>query len=268
MNPAGRLPRPLPRPRAQTIATALLLAVTRALTAGPAADAAPEPPPASPPPTTALSNSPPPRVRWEGDRVWMGGAQVDPGARTVTVPARLNMTNGVLEYVLVAEYGKTHESLLLTDIAAQDLQSALLLLHARPAGPGALERPLATWPLPSALALTLAWNHNGHRVVRPLHEVIGLTDGPNGPVTNSLPAGLWLFNGSTFTREGFAAHFDGSYVSLITDPAAIVNNPRPDREDDDIHTPRPDRLPALKTPVSLIFEVQAPRETPGSTTAP
>src|SRR5690606_16282973 len=49
--------------------------------------------------------------------------------KEVSFPVSVNQTEGNLEYVLVNENGKTHESLLATPVKSMDLQVALLLCH-------------------------------------------------------------------------------------------------------------------------------------------
>ena len=36
--------------------------------------------------------------------------------------------------------------------------------------------------------------------------------------------GDWVYNGSRLREDGFAAQFDGSIISLITDPDALVDS--------------------------------------------
>ena len=51
------------------------------------------------------------------------------------------MTDGMLEYLIVTEMGKTHESLLSTKIEPYDIQVAMLLLGIEPAGKADAEPP-------------------------------------------------------------------------------------------------------------------------------
>lgn len=185
----------------------------------------------------------------------LGLVTVDAVARVVRVPARVNMTNGVLEYVLVTDYGKTHESLLITEAGARELHAALLLLRARPSGTNGLSRTGATVPEGSRLDLALAWEGSTGRVVRPLAGMVALTDGMGGAVTGRLSDGPWEFNGSRFTQEGYAAYYDGSLVSLIADGNAIVNSARPEQGNDEIHVAG-QGVPAVGTPVVLEMRVR------------
>lgn len=185
-----------------------------------------------------------------------GLVEVDPVGRRVLLPARVNQTSGIVEYALVTDYGKTHESVFVTEARAIDLQSALLLLNARPAGTNGLglaESPLAR-SARSLVNATVRWEAGERTVARPLEDLVALTAGIGGGVTGRLASGPWLFNGSRFSAEGFVAHYEGSLISLIRDSGAILNSARPDQDNDDIHVPAAERLPALGTPVTMILE--------------
>jgi hypothetical protein len=184
----------------------------------------------------------------------LGMVTVDAVARVARVPARVNMTNGVLEYALVTDYGKAHESLLVTEAGARELHAALLLLRARPSGTNGLSRTGATIPEGSRLDLVVAWEASTGRVERPLAGMVALTDGLGGAVTGRLSDGPWEFNGSRFTQEGYAAYYDGSLVSLIADGHAIVNSARPEQGNDEIHVAE-QGVPAVGTPVMVEIRV-------------
>ncbi len=239
----------------------LILAASLAATSRPS----PNPDPQSPPPSQTYSPpatpaSPPTR---DGQRIRFGLVVADPALRTVSFPARVLMTNGLLEYAVVTDYGKTHESLLVTDALPMDVQAALLLLRARPSGTNALLASPVTFPPGSAIDLSVQLpTPAGTPTNIPLHSLLALSsDGPNGAITGAPTPGPWIFNGSCITPEGFGAHFDGSIIALIHDPIAILNNPGPDRHDDDIHVPNAARLPPPGTPVQvqLTLPPQPPR---------
>jgi|GEM_PF-3538464 len=204
--------------------------------------------------------SPPTR---EGHRIRFGSVIANPATRTVSFPASLNMTNGLVEYAVVTDYGKTHESLLITTALPMDVQSALLLLRARPSGTNGLSSADAatlTIPAGSGLRANVVWlSGSGAPTTVPLSQLFALiSGGANGAITGSLRTGPWLFNGSMVTPEGFGAHFDGSIIALIHDPIAILNNPGPDRDDDEVHVPAVDRLPPLGTAVTVELVVEPP----------
>ncbi|MBL9137481.1 MAG: hypothetical protein JNK85_16530 [Verrucomicrobiales bacterium] len=191
----------------------------------------------------------------DGDGVRFGLVRVDPRSRTVSFPAKVNMTNGVVEYAVVTEYGKAHESLLLTDAKPMDVQSGLLLLGAKPAGTNGVLNSAVSLPVTSLHRIGVTWTVAGRERTAPLEDWIQLNTGPEGTVARKFTRGSWLFNGSFISPEGFAAHFEGSIISLIRDPAAIYNNPRPDQDDDEIHSPAARAMPKVGTPVTVTVSV-------------
>lgn len=195
----------------------------------------------------------------DGNHIRLGRVTVDPARRTASFPAWVNMTNGLIEYAVVTDYGKTHESLLVTLAQPLDVQAALLLLRAKPSGTNSLGLQPLTIPSGAAVRPSLSWLDGTQKVSAPLSQWVALgTGGASGTVTGKMSGGPWLFNGSVITSEGFGAHFDGSLLALIRDPVAILNNPGPDRDDDEIHLAAPDRMPPYETPVTVELRVEPP----------
>ena len=62
--------------------------------------------------------------------------------RTVRIPAKINMRDGVVEYLLTTETGNTHEAPLTTKAAPQDFHVACLLIGVAAASPVEIT---ATW---------------------------------------------------------------------------------------------------------------------------
>ena len=98
--------------------------------------------------------------------------------------------------------------------------------------------------------IELTWNSDG-RIRRFAGEQF-ITDKRTG---RGMSRGHWIYNGSRLREDGFAAQIDGSIVSLITDPDALINNPRSGREDDDNWLPRAKELPALNSPVEVTIRL-------------
>jgi hypothetical protein len=184
------------------------------------------------------------------------GIQINKEKRTVTFPAEINMRDGMLEYLIVAETGKTHESLLSTKIAPYDIQVAMLLLGVAPAGKADAEPPgqLNKEYLRSApelkgekVSLFLAWA--GHRVRA--EDLIWNLEA-NAPMSE----GPWTYNGSELYDGRFLAQVDGSITALVRDSAALMNNPRPGNDDDQIWEAYSKETPPVGTAVDVIVELE------------
>jgi len=77
----------------------------------------------------------------------LGKVRLDKGRRAVSFPAALNMNDGPVEYLIVTTSGKTHESLLRTDVEPYHIHLAMLLLGATGAGTNSFPEDSAK-PLP------------------------------------------------------------------------------------------------------------------------
>jgi hypothetical protein len=208
--------------------------------------------PASPLPAAARTsldtNSPLKAI--SPDLYELGLVRLDKKRRTITFPAMVNLREGNIEYLVVTTTGKTHESLLRTEARPYHLQVALLLLGARGAGTNALpEDPKK--PLPGdQVQIEVNWTDG--RKTRRVRAEDFVRERRTG---NRSKRGSWVFTGSRFREDGFAAEHDGSIVSLITDGDALINNPRPGREDDDNWHVRTNGLPRLGAAVSVIIKL-------------
>jgi len=195
-------------------------------------------------------------VQWLGSNTFrLGQVEFDKDQRIVSLPARICIRTQVVEYALVTETGKTHESLLATEASPVDVHLAFLLLGVSQVSvPGDLKRSALSMDA-NALRIDVVWQTNGLTATFPLSALVSLTDGrPEGP---GRPMSLekWLYNGSEFDQWGFGAQREGSLVALIRDPAALVNNPGADRDNDLIHFPNAQLVPGQGTPVRVVFRL-------------
>lgn len=224
------------------------IALVAALAMGALAAPADAPSPAAePPPTNSVIR------RLDNGRVEIGLVRLDPAHRTVTLPAYVNLREGIVEYVLVHSSGKTHESLLRTDAQPRDIHVAMLLLNARGAGTNALPLDPSERLPGDPVSVEVQWTEGRRRKTVPVEEVIY-----DRHLRSALRRGLWTYTGSRLREDGFGAQVDGSIVSIITDPDALVNNPRRGREDDDNWLAAAQRLPEFNTPVDVVITLREP----------
>jgi hypothetical protein len=188
--------------------------------------------------------------RIDENLVAIGDVRIDRKARTVTLPAKLNLRDGLLEYALVTDTGKLHESLLATTVAPQQLHVACLLLSLK-----GLAMPEDEIPPGNRVSIEVSWENEGKTVTHPLAALISLTKPNPSESAVTLAPGPWLYNGSAFVKNVFLAQQNGGFISLIHDPAALVNNPREDRHNDEVHIPATAQLPPVGTPVKIVFRL-------------
>lgn len=156
--------------------------------------------------------------------------------RQIEIPCQINMVRGLLEYLIVARGGKTHESLLRTDSQPVSIQLALLLL-----GLEGSSNPLARQgdpkkPEGDPVTLWVQWEEDGQVRKDRIEKWVMLV--PEGgsrmmppPGTPKLPGTTmestdWTFTGSFVAPDGvFSAQVQKSIVAIYHDPAAIIDNP-------------------------------------------
>ena len=191
-----------------------------------------------------------------GGKLKIGDVLLDASARTVLIPARVNMAEGTVEYALVMESGKLHESIFATRATAEHLHIACMLL-----GLSATRQGAGTAvPEESAVKIEVAWDTNGPEKRVPLSDCVALADS-SGKTDKTLPDGPWFYAGSQIDAAGFAATREGSLISVITDPQALITNPHPDREDDKIHLANAQTLPRKGVPVRIILTLPPAKKT-------
>ncbi len=191
-------------------------------------------------PPSIASNSP---IREIGPGLFsIGQIRLDQSNRSITLPAFVNLRAGALEYVLVTDSGKIHESLLRTSVAPYHLQLALLLVGLSPSGNN------ASTNASSDLTIEIAWTVKRRTRSFPVGRFV-----QERRARKAIGTGRWSFTGSRFRDDGFAAQVDGSLVTLIDDPDAIVGSRMPGFDDDDNWLAIGQKLPPSDTPVNLIF---------------
>jgi hypothetical protein len=184
----------------------------------------------------------------------LGKIAFDQKTRVVSFAAKVNMNLGYLEYILVNEIiGKTHESLLTTEISPMDLNVVLLLLGYEPSS--ALEDQAEDVAIPavpkSSFDITVEWKDSkGKACAAPVESWV-LNVATEGPAAK----GHWLYTGSKVNDQGgFAAELDGSIIAIYKDLRSLLNNPREGKTSDEIWKPSTDQgLPAKDTAVTIFL---------------
>lgn len=186
----------------------------------------------------------------------LGRLELDRRQRTLRLPALVRLTNGVIEYALVTVEGKTHESLLVTEVAPTDIQVAALLLGTKPAAElGRTNSPIQI-PRGARLRVDVEWGRDGAVRRTRLEDWIVLQRKSESNQAFRLQRNRWMYSGSSIHQGLFLAQEEGSIISLIRDPVALVNNPGIDRDDDDLHFVASHKVPPKDTPVSLILRFE------------
>lgn len=195
----------------------------------------------------------------------IGKITVDKRARTVRFPATVNLADGALEYLLVTDKGKTHESLFATEVSPYKLNVAMLLLGVRPTAEITEFPPeqLTADSLKATSELTgnkvdvlVSWKQG-----EDLRQIRAEEWIDNSQTQAPMATGPWIYTGSVIYQKRFLAEEEGSLVALVTDPVALVNNPRAGNKDDSIWSARNDRIPKAGTPVEITFHLLSDKTT-------
>ncbi|MGA3181980.1 MAG: YdjY domain-containing protein [Verrucomicrobiota bacterium] len=207
-----------------------------------------------------LSNSPVQMLA--PDIFQVGKVTLDKKQRAVSFPAWLNKDQGLMEYFLVTTYGKTHESILKTEAQPYHIHLAMLLLGATgaepdftngiPPPPGFIVNPSKQVLPGDKITLEVRWTEDGKEIRRPASELIS-----NEQTHSTADPAHWLYNGSEIADGRFYAQIDGSLISLVTDPVALVNYTGAGHDNDQIWVPNTNKLPSAATPLQVIIKLES-----------
>lgn len=198
-------------------------------------------------------------------RLRLGEITFDQKLREIRFPAEVNMTRGLLEYAIVHENGKVHESLLVTKARPFELNIVLLLLGFRESRPLlnptlAPERRVDEKDEPPAqtarsrLDVHLEWVQDDKTRSASLASWLASLEAGKPKVADEGP---WIYTGSLVSEGRFIAEVDGSILAVYLDPNAMINNPREGNFNDDIWIPA-EMLPEPGTPVTVVLKPTPP----------
>lgn len=240
------------------IAITALLAVATA--EEPDATRSPVEPRSLPAPDQPVAKVEPAIRKLDDGRLALGEIVLDPRTREIRLPAEVNMTEGLLEFVLVHRDGKIHESLLHCGISPTRLNVAFKLLDytASPELYFALEedgsfanefeKATERQRSRSRLQIEVEWK-DGERTRRhPVNEWIahGVTEKP-------MSGDPWIYGGSRVTGGRFEAEGSGDIVAIFLSRSALINFSGKDNFNDEVWFPFARRVPPVGTPVTVVF---------------
>jgi hypothetical protein len=191
----------------------------------------------------------------------LGDIKFNKTSRRIEFPGRINTREDLLEYVLVHSNGKTHESLLATDINPFQLNIVMLLCGYAPDTNDLFDDPdnpptkkPTNNPAPSQVQLSLTWTLDGQDSVTTTPEDLILNRFNGKPMT----PGPGQYNGSTIEDGRFQAELEGSIIAIYLDQWAMFNFPRSGNDDDQRWLPITKKLPPKDTPVTIVIEPASP----------
>jgi len=198
------------------------------------------PPPAPPPPrpegepktsadfdalsTAATDGQPvdkpgaPPIQRLDAYKFRVGRVFLDRQKRLVEVPAKLNMTKGILEYYAVGTRGKLHEAVLELLAQPSHIHLALVLVGASPMEYA--PKSATVIKAGTRLRLRAEWTDPKTKKTMNIAAEDLLFERKSGKSPKALS---WRFQGSRFWNGRYVADMDRSVIGLIPDPGAVIS---------------------------------------------
>lgn len=210
----------------------------------------------SKPPVTGTT-APPPLKQISESVFEIGKVRFDKLARTITIPAEVNMDQGLIEYLLVHSSGKVHESVFRTEAEPYHIHLAVLFLSesaprvdAREAGTSS--KGLARREVLIAVKSTL----NGQEAAGRAEDYV-----LNVQTKQPMTPGPWVYSGSRTVDGTFLAQRDGSIIAVIDDLDALVHNSRPGSENDENWQVNGAKRPVIGSAVQMIIHLDHPKKT-------
>jgi len=181
----------------------------------------------------------------------LGSVRLNKEQRTIQFPATINMTNGLVEYLLVNGTGKLHESVLKTETEPSQIHVAFLFIGAN----GAATNATGTNISGDTFTIELNWkNADGEK--HPRAENLIFNSKSKSPMSKE----GWIYNGSKVIDGTFIAQRDGSIVSIISDSLALANCRQPERDNDEIWFVNTNAVPPLNTKMEVTFKLEWPQK--------
>jgi hypothetical protein len=156
------------------------------------------------------------RVKQVGPGMYrVGDVTVDAKLGVAAFPAKVNQLVDLIEYALVTETGKIHESFLSTKARPSDIHAAMLLLGIKP---------------PGIVVAKIGWKVGGKWVRKPITDCIGqypleAASDRNDKVTVKsfdIKSHDWKWTGSRTQNGKTTADVSGSILSLQPDMDALA----------------------------------------------
>lgn len=257
-----------PAPSTMTRRLALVVCAVSSLAL--AQDESPGTPiPAAPAPIPAAEPAKSPVKQLDEFRYQIGGVTLNQRTREIRIPTKVNRTaERALEYLLVMPQGKTHESLLVTEISPTHLNLAFTLLRYRASpelfyqldakGEMTDNHPVVPAAAKAAarIDIDVEWDDHGTTRRIPVNEWIQQV-----VKTTAMAAGPWLYTGSEISDGQYLPEMTGDIAAIMVDPSNMINYPGSDNGDN-VWCAYPNRVPPPDTPVTLIITPHTKTITP------
>jgi hypothetical protein len=237
-----------------------------------AQDRAPVEPMSLPAPDQPVEAVKPVIEKIDEHRYRIGDITIDPRSREISFPARVNMSDGLLEFLIVHHNGKIHESLFHTAISATHLNIAFKLLrypasrelYFKPSETGGLsgelEEATEEEKAGARIRIDVEWEDAGKTRRVAVNEWI-----QHATTGAAMPSKPWIYGGSEVYGGKFVPETTGDIAAIFITNSALINYAGEDNQDDTVWLAFPKRVPEIETKVTLYiapFEKNQPNAKP------
>jgi len=187
----------------------------------------------------------------------IGDIRLDSKTREVRLPVTVNMREGgPMEYLLVHETGKVHESVFVTEVAPMHLQIALKLLKYESGHGDVFNRLLPPHLIEEeggtraerGEAVEFAFIADSSDGETPVGELI-----LDGDSMEPLSDPGWIHTGSLVSEGQFMAEIEGGFIAIYLDPNAMFNMTRSGADIDERWGANDKKIPEIGTKGELVI---------------
>ena len=183
-----------------------------------------------------------------------GSVVINRKMNSLSIPAVSNQVSGLVEYGIVHENGKIHESLFRTKVRPQIFHTSLLLLKAKPVSTFFdnlwSDDPKLIDYSKNCFEISVFWEINGTKFENKI-EKLSVNQIRKGNVEKK----SFIFTGSRMVEGTFLAESSGSILAIYADDTAILNNSDYDSTNDDVWIANEREMPPLELPVTIRFNL-------------
>lgn len=160
--------------------------------------------------------------------VLLDGVTVRASRREIAFPAKFALTEGALEVIIARANGRLHETLLVTEVSAVTVQTALYLLKAHNGARTSQNPRLRQGTL---VDIDVEWTaDDGTRQRTPVEAWIH-----DLRTRQPLKRIGWVFTGSGIHQGQFMADTEGNIVINWSQGATVLDSPDPESVSDTLH---------------------------------
>ena len=181
-----------------------------------------------------------------------GQILIEKEIREFSLPAICNQTSGLIEYALVHDQGKTHESLFRTPVSPKLIHATFLLLkeNPQPSFFKLMESRGADIAQIPTIQIFVEWEQNGTSYKEEINTMI-----KNQSAERMLSQNAFVFTGSKVIEGVYLAEEDGSIVAVYHDSRSTLNSRDEESNSDDVWLPYVEKMPPKELPVTIRFQL-------------